>query len=814
MRGALGVLLRPLVIGALMAVVVLSSGSEALAGTLLRWKLEPADCLLLEVEQQGADKPQLAPQKTRLRTIYGADFADGWQTAHPAGRLADVIYRYVTLLPEKEVGSKASWQLREEHKHLGAQEGGVLRVQGSGRLSKRGSVFRIEHELALKGSGKAPAGNVNYPQAITDGALRTRAHFHARKGLLVDAEVELAWTDPKGNRHEMSARFRAKEVLEDDPAALGHEVNAAIERALTRHLIPYLKAKRWSSQGSQQLGHMALMLYAALKAGLPVESPVAREALAQIETLPWTEVYSVALAILALEATGMRRVDGDRGGASRPRFRKEDLGDTQQRLLAKLTRWLLDAQIPGRGDWHYKPPGAEQGRPTGQGDNSNTQFAVLALHAARRSNVPVPPEIWARIAQHFLKGQATQGPPVRLELERESGARVGDPQDALGPSTVSRGGNQQADENGARARGSGYGQWPNGQMYASMTSACVSSMLVAHKWLIAARAEDKLILQLRLGIRDGYAWLQRNHSMRHNWPHQGWPYYHLYSMEKAFEIGEVARIGGHDWWAEGARELLLREDKQRGGWSTEVHTALAVLFLTRATAEPELEIDPIERAQTGGPEVPDAEDAVAVDGLGVVRVTEVIRALETKDARKRAERLDLLAQAWEVMERERRPICCPELARALGSRYREVRRRAEELLEEIAGERIADEDAAAAFFGAWQQIRALGQTGGGAAVAGLRARLTPEQAPGLRRAAALWLSRLRAVEAIPDLIDELDRARDVEDRKLFHGVLIALAGSDPGYDPEAAGAERKRGIDRWRELWEREGRKLMQGDGG
>ncbi|RME76676.1 MAG: hypothetical protein D6776_00855 [Planctomycetota bacterium] len=784
---------------ALLLVALLAPGTRA--ATQLRWKLAPGECLLLEAQQQGAKQPALV-SSTGVRTVYGADFVDGWHVGTPPGGLRDLLWYYVTLLPERPVGSRAKWTLEQTHPHVSPQQGGPISVRGRGSAVRKGRVYRIQYELELTGTpGRGPGvGGTPRPDRIASGLLRLRTDFDLRAGIVRTSQLELQWRDASGTEHSLQASIAPKQRIPDDPEALQREVDAAVARALSKRLLPYLKGESWKRVKSQRLGNLALVLYAALKAGLPPDDPVAARALAALGTEPRQETYSVALAILALEASGLERVPGAaRGGSSRPRLRKRDLDPPRARLLAELARWLLEAEQPGSGRWWYKKPGAE-GAPAGRfGDNSNTQFAVLALHAARRSRVPIPPALWQRVADHFLRGQAPDGPPVALAIEREPGAETGR-RDPIGTSTVAR--RRARERPTARARGSGYTGSPNEPRYASMTAAAVSSMLIAHRWLVEAGTDPKRVARLRTGIRDGYAWLQRHHTMRHNWPYHGWPYYHLYSLEKAFEIGEVARIGGHDWWAEGARELLLREDTARGGWGTEIHTALAVLFLTRASAEPELEIDPIERARTGGGEQsPDAPDAVAIDGVGIVRVSELIAALETRDRRKRAERLKLLERAWSELDRLERPVCTPALARALDSSYREVRRRARALLEQVVGERVADAQAAMAFFARWQQLHEIGEKRDRTAIPTLRAVLRPDEPLGLRREAARALVRTGASSAMPDLIDELERARRLEDRKLFHGLLVALTGTDPGYDPTGSAAERRRGIERWRALW-------------
>jgi RNA polymerase sigma factor (sigma-70 family) len=88
------------------------------------------------------------------------------------------------------------------------------------------------------------------------------------------------------------------------------------------------------------------------------------------------ETFSVSLQTLVL---AMRSPDADRA------------------ILERNVDWLEKAQVsqgPATGSWSY-------GTNKGTGDNSNAQFALLALHEADKAGVRVRREVWARAQQYW-----------------------------------------------------------------------------------------------------------------------------------------------------------------------------------------------------------------------------------------------------------------------------------------------------------------------------------------------------------------------------------------------------------------------------
>ena len=68
--------------------------------------------------------------------------------------------------------------------------------------------------------------------------------------------------------------------------------------------------------------------------------------------------------------------------------------------IASLAHWLEAHQVKGegatKGGWSYMPS-------VGIADNSNTQFAMLALHEAERVGVKIPDQTWQLAKDYWLK---------------------------------------------------------------------------------------------------------------------------------------------------------------------------------------------------------------------------------------------------------------------------------------------------------------------------------------------------------------------------------------------------------------------------
>lgn len=235
--------------------------------------------------------------------------------------------------------------------------------------------------------------------------------------------------------------------------------------------------------------------------------------------------------------------------------------------ISSLAKWLeahqSAAEGPTRGGWSYTPS-------QGLADNSNTQFAMLALHEAERVGVKIPDRTWQIARDYWLKN------PV---YDKGRG-------------------------------GFGYHSGVSG----SMTCAGVASLIIAEDRLSNAEASvsgDNIQCCGNVPAGDEVAraidWLGRNFSVRNNPGDDGaaqrWQFYYLYGMERVgrmsgqrFFYGKpqlnpntgVFTTSRYDWYREGCGVLLEMQDSFSHYWAGMeierdplIATPLALLFLSK-----------------------------------------------------------------------------------------------------------------------------------------------------------------------------------------------------------------------------------------
>jgi hypothetical protein len=179
--------------------------------------------------------------------------------------------------------------------------------------------------------------------------------------------------------------------------------------------------------------------------------------------------------------------------------------------------------------------GAEGLRVLQRGDNSNSQFAVLALWAASAlAGYQVPTHTWQRIQGFYGRTQLPSG---------------------------------------------GWGYTPRQAETASMTSAGLCSYVYATAGLLGG------VAALPAARKDPVAQRGLDALLSHLHPPDYANYYFVYALERA---GTVMAIPEEDWYVQGARALVQRQDpggrwgpmgKAGGGYET----SLALLFLSQAT---------------------------------------------------------------------------------------------------------------------------------------------------------------------------------------------------------------------------------------
>ncbi|MCA9139245.1 MAG: DUF4159 domain-containing protein [Planctomycetales bacterium] len=196
------------------------------------------------------------------------------------------------------------------------------------------------------------------------------------------------------------------------------------------------------------------------------------------------------------------------------------------------------------GVWGYG------GRRESSGDPSNSQFALLALGAAQDRGVHVEPQVFQRAIEYWKRQQNASG---------------------------------------------GWG-YRSGTASGSMTCAGIASLIIANGRL--GNASSSIIdgkIHCCGGdesdqdpILRGLRWLGQKFSAKRN-PDggDGTYYYYLYAIERTGRLTGRRFFGGHDWYREGAEQLIAQQDEFQGFWengdweSPTVGTSFALLFLSK-----------------------------------------------------------------------------------------------------------------------------------------------------------------------------------------------------------------------------------------
>lgn len=309
------------------------------------------------------------------------------------------------------------------------------------------------------------------------------------------------------------------------------EVRQAIDGA-----VAFLKRTQrngaWPERPGYPGGVTALCTLALLSAGVEPSDPTIQAALAYLRKIPLdrsAKTYSVALQTMVF-------------------CRAEPEKDRP--LIERNVRWLEQTQIKDdpntAGAWGY---------PALQGDNSNSQFALLALYEAELAGVQVDTRTY-RLAKAYWE-------------------RV-----------------QNADGSW------GYKQGLFGT--GSMTAAGIAALIICNGRLRPpdAQVEGDRILCCRPSesgpdrVARALLWLGRDDifSVSHNPGLPGaWWFYYLYGLERVGRMTSQRFIGRHDWYRAGAEQLLRAKGQASDHWrgtagdeaNEFIATSMALIFLAK-----------------------------------------------------------------------------------------------------------------------------------------------------------------------------------------------------------------------------------------
>ncbi|HUT90859.1 MAG TPA: DUF4159 domain-containing protein [Thermoguttaceae bacterium] len=310
------------------------------------------------------------------------------------------------------------------------------------------------------------------------------------------------------------------------------QVRDAIDRAKAYLVRQQQPDGAWRPEYERQPGGVtALCTLALLHAGVEPEEEHVQSALKYLRKIRPERTYVASLQIMVFCKAGLER--------DRP-------------LVAHRVAWLEKTQLSEgemRGAWSY--PGLGQ-----SGDNSNSQFALLALHEAERFGVEVDGRTW-RIAKAYWE--------------------------------------QTQNANGS------WGYKPGQFGTGSMTCAGIASLVITSDRVQEGSARvdgDQIRCCLEAGsddspIRRAMQWLAHNFAVGGNpgaaLEGKAHLLYYLYGLERVGRLTAQRFIGAHDWYREGA-DFLLR---MKGGAVSDhwvgaleednrlIATSLALLFLSK-----------------------------------------------------------------------------------------------------------------------------------------------------------------------------------------------------------------------------------------
>jgi hypothetical protein len=601
----------------------------------------------------------------------------------------------------------------------------------------------------------------------------------------------------------------------------------AVDKAVERGVLALRSLQRVDGTWTHpKIGATALAALTLLECGAKGDDPAVQKAAnaVRITGIGLTDTYSLALSILfldrlddpndvpLLESLALRLLAGQNrmGGWE---YHCPGVSDAE---IRRLTNQNKQRELVGRRKPVRRPPKgkrtidnlspeirqqlrnikriaeAVQARPAvdpfpGVGDNSNTQFAALALWVARRHGLPVDAAL-AQVGKRFRTTQNADG-------------------------------------------GWGYvpGRVLTGRSIPTMTCAGVLGLTLAHGTARGGDPRKDKALEnglLALGSVIGDPVGPRGQVTLIG----GRAYYFLWSLERVAVALDLKRIGKKDWYGWGA-EVLLANQLPSGSWQGAygdfgADTCFALLFLRRVNLASDLTTrfkgrfaDPGERVLRGGGIGGKSlaggtmKMKPALDPRGTVVKEDRDPDPKPKDPPKKpaiAQKAPATPPApVHPPAPPARPVEVTESARLAGSLVRASADEQGNLLNRLRDSKGVQYTEALAT--AIPQLKGETKTQARDALATRLARMKTgtlknylkDEDAEIRRAAALACARREAKEHFPTLIDLLLDPDPVVERAA-HSALKALAGQDFGPPPGASRAERARAIVAWQLWWSKQ----------
>ena len=330
-------------------------------------------------------------------------------------------------------------------------------------------------------------------------------------------------------------------------------VNAEAVRMAIDGAVSYLKQKQssngeWNEYPGYAPGTTALCTLALLTAGLDKDDPNVAKALDYLSGFTASkqnQTYPIAVQTMVFCLADPE--------AYRPAIEAN---------VAWLVERQMKTQNEHRGGWSY----VGDNQASERSDNSNSQFALLALYEAELVGVEIDDAVWQSAEDYWLRMQNDDG-------------SWGYRSSTLNP----------------KGFASGYGT-------GSMTCAGIAALAICSGVREAARAkiegENVLCCQdvddeIAVRLSQGLNWLGKRFSVQTNPGYavgtDSYFFYYLYGLERVGRLTANRFVGRSDWYREGAEVLLRRKGVLSQFWNAQkdlagnncVSTSFALLFLSK-----------------------------------------------------------------------------------------------------------------------------------------------------------------------------------------------------------------------------------------
>lgn len=337
------------------------------------------------------------------------------------------------------------------------------------------------------------------------------------------------------------------------------EIDAAIKRG-----VAYLK----TNPNYGRSGLNAFVAYTLLKAGESPESPFIQKCVKNI-----------------LTDHNQKNADGEivyrPGGdfnycAGAQLMVLEAIDPEKYHVEIQTTADFLIRTQHSTGSWYYP------GDTPHNGDTSITQYAILGLWAAERAGIQIPTAVWDKAARWHLTTQLRDGgfgyhpaTPGEAAAKHTMGVAGTGSLYIIGMMLYPNGKPPVPDKNqsdGVKKKRFGFLE------KVDLTDSSDEEKNLFTKPTVPLAAIEK-------ARSKGEDWVIKNYNIRNP---TGWPIYYLYGLERIAALANAKKLGPHDWYADGARELLTTQ-REDGSWfgagNSPPSTCLAIIFLSKATVK-------------------------------------------------------------------------------------------------------------------------------------------------------------------------------------------------------------------------------------